>query len=230
MKEKILALLTAKFSGMRKDGLAQLAGVLSLQATTDDEATELVEKITQEKADSFIKDFRKDVDKEVSEANKTFEGTLKKKYDFVEKKDPDPSKGQDPSKTDPADIASIIAAEIAKAVSPLQQKLAGFESEGVKKSRLQMIESKLNGVPDSFKAQKLKDFSRMNFDSEETFNEYLTEVETDITALTQELADKGLSGQSKPLFGSKNQDGTSSAVANFIASKSETNPLGGKEV
>jgi hypothetical protein len=31
MKEKILALLTAQFSGVRKDGLSQLASIIALQ-------------------------------------------------------------------------------------------------------------------------------------------------------------------------------------------------------
>jgi hypothetical protein len=42
MKEKILALLTAKFSGARKDGLSQMARGLALQASTEDEAKALV--------------------------------------------------------------------------------------------------------------------------------------------------------------------------------------------
>ena len=44
MKETILALLIAKFSGVRKDGLTALARSLALQCTTEDEAKALVEK------------------------------------------------------------------------------------------------------------------------------------------------------------------------------------------
>ena len=38
MKERILALLIAKFSGVRKDGLTALARSLALQCATEDEA------------------------------------------------------------------------------------------------------------------------------------------------------------------------------------------------
>ena len=38
MKGKILALLETKFQGERKDGLNHLAGAISLQVTTDEEA------------------------------------------------------------------------------------------------------------------------------------------------------------------------------------------------
>lgn len=231
MKEKILALLLAKFSGVRKDGLAQLALALSLQATTDEEANELIEKFTADQVTNFVKDFRKDVDKEVSTANKTFETTLKEKFDLVEKKEPNPNPNPNPANPNPTDIATIIAAEIAKAVNPLQQQLAGFKGQEVSKTRLQSLESKLLNVPETFKAQKLKDFGRMNFDTDEAFNEYLEEFETDITAFNQELADKGLSGHGKPFMGGQNKEGISSSVASFISSKTEdTKTLTGKEL
>ena len=101
MKKTILALLVAKFQGARKDGLNVLAGILALQASTEDEAKALVEKITEAQVNEFIKDYRKDVDKEVSESNKTFEANLRKKYDFKEK---EVEPGNEPSKN-PDDIA-----------------------------------------------------------------------------------------------------------------------------
>ncbi len=231
MKEKLLALLIAKFSGMRKDGLAQLAGVLSLQVDTDEDAAGLVDKLTTEKVSAYITEYRKDVDKEVSEANRTYEGNLKKKFDFVEKKDPkDP--GKDPKEpANPNDIAAIVANAVKAAIDPLQQKLSSFEGEKIKQTRLQQLEGKLKDVPETFKAQKIKDFSRMNFDSEEAFAEYLTETETDITAFNQELANKGLMAQGKPIFGGKDQNGVSSSVSSYLASKAEGNKsLEGKQV
>ncbi len=85
MKEVILALLIAKFSGVRKDVLNHLARTFALQATNENEAKALVDKITDAQVNEFVKEFRTDVDKEVSESNKTFEANLKKKYEFVEK-------------------------------------------------------------------------------------------------------------------------------------------------
>ena len=76
--EQIIALLVAKFQGVRKDGLAQVARTIALQATTEDEAKAIIDKLDVEKVKAVVTDYRKDVDKEVSEANKTYEGTLKK--------------------------------------------------------------------------------------------------------------------------------------------------------
>jgi len=71
----------------------------------------------------------------------------------------------------------------------------------------------------------------MNFESDEAFGEYLTETETDLAAFSQELADKGLGLQTKPMFGQSNKDGVSAGVAQFIEAKTKPeNGLGGKEL
>lgn len=230
--EKILALLIAKFSGVRKDGLTHMARTLALQCANEEEAKALVEKITDAQVNEFVKEYRKVVDKEVSDSNKTFESNLKKKFDFVEKKtDLEPSGGGEERKPD--DIAKIVADAVAGAVNPLQERLEKYEQEEVRKSRLQALQDKLSGCKDeTFKAQTLKDFARMNFDSDDAFNEYLSEKEADIKTANQSVANARLSeAGGAPQFGQKNEDGVSKAVSDFIASqKPDANALSGKEV
>ena len=231
MKEKILALLIAAFSGVRKDGLTQMARTLASQATTDDEAKALVDKLTKAQVDEFVKEFRADVDKEVSESNKTVESNLKKKFDFVEKKSPD----DDDSKNkggDPNDIAAIVKAALADELNPLKQELAGYKEGEIAKTRLQSLTEKLNGCKDeTFKAKALKDFARMKFETDDDFNGYLTDTETDITTANQNVANSALGNQGKPFFTQKNEDGVSSGITQYLDSqKAETNPLSGKEV
>jgi len=230
MKEEILALLLAKFAGVRKDGLAQLALMLSLQAANKEEATALVEKFTPDKVNDFVKDWRKDVDKEVSDANKTFEGTLKKKYDLVEKKEPvDPSK-KDPN---PDDQTPAWAKTLIESNQKMTERLNNIEGEKITTSRLQQLEGKFANVPESYKTQRIADAKLFIHSMDETaFTEYLTKTDADIVAFNQELADKGLSGSSKPRFGQPNADGVSKGVTEFIASKAEGSAknLGGKEV
>lgn len=233
MKEKILALLLAAFAGVRKDGLNQLARTLALQATTDDDAKALVDKLTKAQVDDFVKEFRADVDKEVSESNKTVEANLKKKFDFVEKTN-EPGGGNDDKggKGGGDDIAAKLDALLDAKLKPLQEKLSKYEQDGVAKTRLQSLNEKLNGCKDeTFKAKALKDFGRMHFDTDEAFNEYLTETETDIATANQSAADSALASQGKPLFTQKNEQGVSSGVAQYLDSqKQESNPLSGKEV
>ena len=229
--QQILALLQAKFAGVRKDGLAQLARMIALQVTSQEEAQALIDQLDVEKVTETVKDYRKDVDKEVSEANKTYEGNLKKKFKFVELDDPTPA--DDPTKkTNPDDLQAAIKAAVAEVVKPLNDEIAALKGSKISESRLQTLTEKLGSCKDeTFKAKVLKDFNRMSFTDDNAFNEYLTETETDIAAFNQDLANKGLGEQGKPMFGQKNNDGVSSGVASFIQSQTEKeNSLGGKEV
>ena len=229
MKKTILALLVAKFQGARKDGLNVLAGILALQASTEDEAKALVEKITDAQVNDFIKDYRKDVDKEVSESNKTFETNLRKKYDFKEK---EVEPGNDPSKN-PNDIAEIVKAAVAAAVKPFEEKLSGYETKNIADSRLAKLNEKLNDCKDeTFKAQTLKDFARMTFANDDDFTQYLNDKTADIATANQNVANAALGGASgKPLFAQKGDDGISKGVADYVASqKPENDTFKGKEV
>jgi predicted NAD-dependent protein-ADP-ribosyltransferase YbiA (DUF1768 family) len=235
MKEKILALLTTMFAGVRKDGLTQLARTLALQAATEEEAKALVEKLTEEQVNDFIKEFRSEVDKEVSESNKTFETNLKKKFDLVEKKnDSKTGEGDDHKKKEeiPNDIAAIVKTVLAAELTPLKQELAGFKTSETSKARLQSLAGKLTGCKDeTFKTKALKDFDRMKFETDDEFHEYLLDTEKDILAANQNVADAALGGQGKPLFTQKNDTGISQGVAEYVASqKTGANALSGKEV
>ena len=229
MKKTILALLVAKFQGARKDGLNVLAGILALQASTEDEAKALVEKITDAQVNEFIKDYRKDVDKEVSESNKTFETNLRKKYDFKEK---ETEPGGDPNKN-PENLAEIVKAAVAAAVKPFEEKLSGYETKNIADSRLAKLNEKLNECKDeTFKAQTLKDFARMTFANDDDFTQYLNDKTTDIANANQNVANAALGGASgKPLFAQKGDDGISKSVADFVANqKPEASAFTGKEV
>lgn len=231
MKETILALLIAKFSGVRKDGLVALARSLALQCTTEDEAKALVDKFTDAQVNEFVKDYRADVDKEVSESNKTFETNLKKKFDLVQKTEPGGKKNQKDTDTD--DIAAIVKAAVDAAVAPLNDKLNGYEAKTIAETRLQALNEKLNGCKDeNFKAQTLKDFARINFKDDADFNEYLTGKEADIATANQNKADTDLSNSGgSPLFSQKEESGISKGVAEYVESlKPENTTFKGKEI
>lgn len=229
MYERILALLLTSYAGMRKDGLAQLARSLALQATTEEEANNLVNTLTKEKVEGFIKDYRSDVDKEVTEGNKTFEANLRKKYDLKEKSPSDPPSSDPP----PADsVAAIVKEAVAEAVKPFQEKLAGYEQGDLAKTRLENLTEKLNTCKDeTFKAKALKDFGRMSFENDEAFEEYMRDTEADVASANQNLADSKLGGHGKPLFSGKTEEGISSNVADYLAEQSgENTKFSGKEV
>ena len=229
--QEIIALLTTKFSGARKDGLTQLARVISLQCATKEDAQAIVDKLTDAQVGNFIKEYRAEVDKEVSDGVKTSETNLRKKYDFKEK-------SQEP-KTEPGgggdggNIAEIVKSAVAEAVKPYADRIATMEAENVSKTRLQRLNEALASCKDeTFKAQTLKDFSRMKFDDDNSFDEYLNDKTADIATANQSFADNNMSRSGgSPLFSNKAESGVSQAVADYVASKSpEKNQFAGKEI
>lgn len=225
--EQILALLGAKFQGVRKDGLAQLARVMALQCSNEDEAKALVEKVTEAQVTDFVKEYRKVVDAEVSNAGKNIEASLRKKME-AEAGKPKVNEEQ-PA---PTDLAEAIKMAVASAVQPLQDKLAKYEQSEIGKSRLQALNDALSKCKDeTFKAQTLKDFGRMSFSDDAAFNEYLTEKVADIKTANQSVSDAAMSGGAgAPQFGQKTEGGVSKAVAEYVASKSDAGALTGKEL
>ena len=196
MEDKILALLKAKFSGEREDGLNLLANAIALQVNTEEEGTKVVEGLTEDKVKSYISNWRKKADTEVTKANQTFEDNLKKKFDFVEKKKPDP----DPTpktKTDPTP-EDVLAKALEKALAPLHERLASIEKGKTETTRLAALTEALKEANPVFKAQVLKSFEKMSFGSEDDFNNYVKEIKTDSDTFSQELHNQGLRSNGSP--------------------------------
>ena len=229
MFEKIIELLTAKFTGIRKDALEMLARNIALQCDNDDDVTAAIGKLTDEKVNEFVKGYRSQVDKEVSASISANEKNLRKKYDFIEKK----IDGNEPKKTegnDANDISAIINAAIAKAIEPFQNEISNLKQENTSKSRLQQVNDKLNACKnDVYKNQMLKAYQKMAFADDDKFNEYLTELDSDIAEANQSFANDSLRGV-KPLKSEVNNDGVSKAVSDFISSQSTDSAFAGKKI
>lgn len=226
--EQLIALLTGRFSGVRKDGLAQLAKSLLLQVTTEDEAQALVEKLSEQQVTEFVKEWRKEVDSEVNKGIDTY-----KKKNQAPKKEEEGGEPEPPKPADPADIAKIVSQAVAAQLKPLQDELSNYKAADVNKQRRATLEEKLKEAPEKFRSKILKDYDRMNFENDETFNEYLTETETDLTEFNQDLANQGLGLFPKPGQGGKpKKEEVPAEVAAFIKSKEpeSASNLGGKEV
>lgn len=235
MKEKILALLEKTFPGVRKDGLNHIANTLALTVTTEEEATAAVGKLTADGVNSFITDWRRDADAEIDKANQTREANLRKKYDFVEKKEP----GTDGTPTPPvpggtldaAAIQNIVTEAVKAATTPLLQEVATLKSNATIANRRELLVKELDGVTESYKNSVLENFGLIDFKDEEAFTGYLNGVKTNVATFKQELADKGLGQQGKPSFGTVNEDGVSAAVQSYVKEKTEgEKTLTGKEV
>lgn len=232
----IFTLLQNKFAGVRKDGLQQLAAVIGVQVATEEEANEVVGKLTADKVSKFVTDWRKTADAEIAKANKTHEDGLRRKYDFKEKEAPgEPKPGEDTPPTGGALTAEQIRAIIREENKAVRDEYASLRAEKTTATRREQFVAKLDAakIEGKHRDMLLRSFDRAasTFKDDDDFNGYLTEMQGDIDALAQEQSDNELRNHEKPIFGAVNKDGISAGVADYIASQSETNPaLTGKEI
>ena len=195
-------------------------------------------KLAADKVSQFVKDYRRTADAEIAKANKTYEDGLRRKYDFKEK-EAQPTV-QTPATHPEQQPGGALTAEqirqiIREETKDVRDGLSNLNGDKLLASRREQLVAKLDAakVEGRQRDMVLRNFDRAasTFANDDDFNGYLTEVQSDIDAIAQENADKGLHGHEKPLFGAVNDKGVSAAVADYIASKSENkSSLSGKEV
>lgn len=232
--EEILALLKTQFPGVREDGLQQLAAGISLQVATKEEAAEIVGKITADKVQQFVKDWRSKADAEIGKANQTYENSLKEKYDFVEKGKPTPPT---PPTTPPTGELTLDAVRqlIADELKGVQQSITSINDNKVAEARkgqfvAALDKAKLEGTKRDL---LLDNFGRMTFKDDADFESFMTSQAAHIATLAQEEANKDLQSHEKPIFGAVTKEGVSEGVAEYIKQQADENSkptLTGKEV
>lgn len=196
MKQKLLELLTAKFLGKgttRKDVLARLASAFATQCTTEEEAQALIDKVTVEQVTDFEKEHRSEVDSEIAKATKTALENAGKGKGGEGAGNPEPKKEEGGNGGEESDIAKALK-QIAETQKTLADEINSIKAGKTTESRLSRMEEVLKDVNPELKAKALKDFGRMSFENDESFEEYLTETTTDIQTINQTIVNQGLAG------------------------------------
>lgn len=208
---KLVALLGAKFPQARKDGLQQLARSFALQVADETEAQALVEKLTAEKVTDFIKEWRKEVDSEVTKGVNSF----REKQNGGGNPTP-------PTPPNPDDnyVASLIKKAVNEAINPLQNKLEILEAGRTTETRKQTFETALKDIPDALKSGVLKTFDRLQFADDEDFNTFVTETQAELAKAQQENVNSGLGGFPRPNnpSTSTNKENVAKDIANWVES------------
>lgn len=238
---EIQALLEQKFKGERKDGLKLLALHIVMTAGEDDEkAKQAVEALTEDGVKTFIKDWRKDADAEITRANQTAEQNLRDKFDFVEKGKPDPpTPPADPNPNPNGGITpEQLKAAIAEAIKPYAEQVDALKGAATTATRKEQVEAlfKDKNVNAAFKKAIMVGFEAQKFEDDAAFNTYLETTKADIDSCVQELADQGLADiAGNPLFGKPDTgDKVSPEVESYIADRQNADkgesPLSGKKI
>lgn len=104
--------------------------------------------------------------------------------------EPKPSKSNKP-KGKKADDIPAWAKELIESNKTLAGQLAAMEGEKIADVRRSKLEKLLNGTED-FGKMRLRDFSRMKFDTDDDFDEFFSDVENDLKSFNQMRANAGL--------------------------------------
>jgi hypothetical protein len=122
----------------------------------------------------------------------------------------------------PGDDTPAWAQALIKQNEQLAAKVNAMEAGKTGESRKTVLAAKLEKVPEKQKNIILKNFDKMQFASDEEFNGYLGEIETDVAELVQEASNQNLSGMSRPLVGGS-ANASKEAIANDIKTWADKN-------
>ncbi|WP_231464697.1 hypothetical protein [Pedobacter sp. Leaf132] len=191
-RKEIFQKLRVKHKNVSKSILDKAADYIEKGVNEETEVDDAVED-AEGLVTGFFSIFQSEGDRRASEAAKGVNPDGKK--DEGKKDDDDPANPQ-PGKDDKETPA--WAKQLIESNKTLTDRLAAIEQGKTVDSRKQALETKLKGVDEKFSAQTLKNFGRMKFDTDEEFERFLEEIETDAAEFTQNLSDKSLSQQTKP--------------------------------
>jgi hypothetical protein len=179
MKEKLLALLVAKFAGVPKATLERIAEKKAGSVTDEAQLQSIADGI------DYGQIVQSEVDSKVTEANKLAVSNYEKKHNLKEGK-PVENPGQNP---DLNDIKTIVANAIKDAVAPLQNELLQFKQKETQNTYLGKVKTSLSEkkIPESFWSKRA-----LNVESDEQLTATVAEIETDWTTFRQEQINAGV--------------------------------------
>lgn len=208
-KQKVLLMLKPKVRqfGFNKKELQGISAKIADNLTSADDASdEDVNAEIEEKIDAVLPYLQVSQ----SYANRLVEDARRKNDDDEPDDDDDEtspkgnkrqpgSKNAKNNKDDDDDTPAWAKglAELADVVKSLKVELTTLKGEKVATSRKSKLADLLKDSG-SYGRRILKSFDRMKFETDEEFDDFYSEVEEDLKAYNQELADKGLENLNNP--------------------------------
>ena len=167
MKDKILQQLKTKYSNL---GLSvkTLEGFAEQLANGVTEETQIEGAV--QGAEFYLKIAQAEADRVRQDAKKNTH--------------PEPQKPEPPKNND--------VPEWQKAIEALTNQVSALTKQTVVSTRKEQFVKNLSGLHESIVKSKLKDFERMNFETDEDFQTYLSETQSDANLINQELINSGL--------------------------------------
>lgn len=214
MKIKILAKLKAKFAGLPNDYLETVAETLAASVTEESAIDGAIDGVSP-LIETFIKFSEKETDRRVTTAVKTNTDNLKKEVKEKHGIDLDVT----PKKETPSgDDVPSWAKGLIETVTTLNSKFAQIDTERTSKTQAEKLTGifKEKSIPEKF--YKLAVAGR-TFKDDDELNSFAQSIVTSYEEFAQDSTSEGMNLMSPPAQGSKEKDGVSTAVKEFVSEK-----------
>lgn len=132
------------------------------------------------------------------ESRESEEGASK---EGAQTKENDESAGA-PNLKDMDGLKKLLGEIVSNSISPIAKRLEAIEGGKIADKRLSQVKEVAKKVGGSYEKTILKNFGRMNFESDDDFAEYLTEITADVDSYVQDHSNEGLRNSPKPKGGS----------------------------
>lgn len=208
MKDKILQALKTKYVafGFNALVLENMADVIASKVTEESQIETEVSGV-----EPLLKTFQSFADSRVTEAVK--KATAKSGSEGASNEGKEGKEGDDGK--DKGEQSQNGLTELMKTVNALTQEIASLKEGKSKESRTERFKELIKEVPDKQKSLLEKSFQRMNFQTDEEFETFVTETKTDVDAIIADTKASAFAGFGVPPQGGSSQSTIDAQIENW---------------
>lgn len=196
--EKLIALLKEKFQGVRMDAIEQLALMLSMTAKDENAVKQLVDGLTSTEVVEFEKKFQATLDTARTNAIKTNEENLRKKFEFVEK-EKKPAKEEE--RKEKEEEKNTLLEQIASLKTLVEDLVSERKTASFREIVAKQLDEK--GVDKAFYNAIL---AGRSFSSDEEVAQFVEETNKSYSSVVESITKKTLEDKRPPLSGSLSKE------------------------
>ena len=188
MKEKILAFLKSKLTGVSESYLSGVAETLSKTITEESQIETAISAGVIETLKFSAAQLQIEGDKRATEAQKTAVKNAFEKLGLDENGKPLKKDTPTPP-ADPNDLKALIQEAVNAAINPLQERINGYDKEKTTAQLTSKLTAKLKekGIPESYLKGR-----NLSIEKEDEIDNLITGIESDYNGFKQEMAEQGV--------------------------------------
>lgn len=201
MKKKFIDLLKSKHThvGVSEKAFDRVASFYEKNGLLKEESTDEDLSTLAEGAESLLIGFKAESDSKLEDFKKKNNPKQKTETEKkVETPETEPKDQEKEKEEMPAWAKAVIESN-----QNIAKELAGIKVSNTFSSRKKILEERLKDIPEKLRTKTIKDFERMSFDDDDSFNSYVDETSTDLEEFKIQSEQEDLGKNGKQVIGGK---------------------------